>query len=130
MNAVTKVFPDTPATGDAPQVPRRRIVDAMGKVAEAARRRRRTAPSRPARARPSLAKFKLAALSWLVLYPLVTVLLIATAPLLVGQPIYLRTLAVSLVMVPAMVWIFQPRLARLAGVTPGPVPKAPADYCL
>lgn len=129
MNAVTKDFHDEPSTGDAPPVPRRRIVEAMAQVAEAARRRR-TAPSRPTRTRPALAKFKLAALSWLVMYPLVTVLLIATAPLLVGQPIYVRTLAVSLVMVPAMVWIFQPRLTRLAGIAPRPIPKAPPEYCL
>ena len=76
------------------------------------------------------ARLKMAGLSWMVMYPLVTLLIAATAPILQDEPIYIRTLVASIVMVPAMTWIIQPRLARLAGLLPKPIPKAPANYCL
>lgn len=44
--------------------------------------------------------------TWLAVYPLITLLLAALEPLLATWPLPLRTLVVSLVMVPVMVlWV-------------------------
>lgn len=109
--------------------PRRRIVEAM--AGPGAQRWR---PAPPVPAAEGSAKLRMAMLTWLFLYPAVTLLLTATGPLMVGQPIYIRTLLVSLVMVPTMIWFVQPRLARIAGLAPAaePVraePKGALEYC-
>lgn len=123
MNAVAEAFENEPAI---PPRRRGRKVAIGRRVLEAMRKLRPAAPPQDDRR----AKLKMAALSWMAIYPLVTVLLVATAPVFDGAPIYVRTLVASLIMVPAMIWLIQPRLARLAGVAPKPIPKAPADYCL
>ena len=119
MNAVMDAFEDASR-------PPKRLRGRLAKVAGRLRLRGRVAPPRT----DNRGKLKMAALSWMVLYPMVTLLLLATAPVFDGAPLYLRTLAASLVMVPAMIWIVQPRLARIAGLAPKPIPKAPADFCL
>ncbi|WP_434054426.1 MAG: hypothetical protein RDA78_05900 [Roseibium sp.] len=49
-------------------------------------------------------KHKIALLTWLVVYPMITVLLAVLEPLLSDVAIPLRTLVLSLIMVPAMVY--------------------------
>lgn len=117
FDAISQVTLAETVPGSEPEQPRSRVRAA----AQAPLHALKTGPS---------ARVKMAGLSWMVMYPLVTLLIAATAPILQDEPIYIRTLVASIVMVPAMTWIIQPRLARLAGLLPKPVPKAPPNYCL
>lgn len=49
-------------------------------------------------------KHKMALITWLVVYPMITVLLAALEPVLSDVAMPLRTLVLSLIMVPAMVY--------------------------
>lgn len=74
-------------------------------------------------------KHKMALLTWLVVYPMITVLLAVLEPLLSEAAMPLRTLVLSLIMVPAMVYGIMPfataRLARWLSETSGPgTPRA------
>ncbi len=60
----------------------------------------------------SARQHKLAALTWAVVYPLITVLLAVLEPLLDGVPMPLRTLMLSAIMVPAMVYVAMPWMSR------------------
>ncbi|MEL6279983.1 MAG: hypothetical protein AAF661_04110 [Pseudomonadota bacterium] len=53
-------------------------------------------------------KHKLALLTWVVVYPLITVLLIGLEPLVSGLATPLRTLLLTALMVPAMVYVAMP----------------------
>ena len=59
-------------------------------------------------------RFREVALTWLAIYPLVTALLAASENWLGGLPLPLRTLFVTMVMVPTTMFVAQPLLARLA----------------
>ncbi|MGD1868905.1 MAG: hypothetical protein ACFB0F_05210 [Neomegalonema sp.] len=53
-------------------------------------------------------KHKLALLTWVFVYPLITVLLIGLEPLVSGLATPLRTLLLTALMVPAMVYVAMP----------------------
>ncbi|MEO1249247.1 MAG: hypothetical protein AAFW76_05345 [Pseudomonadota bacterium] len=53
-------------------------------------------------------KDRMAILTWAVVYPLITLLLLILEPLLTGLPMPLRTLALSAIMVPIMVYLAMP----------------------
>jgi antibiotic biosynthesis monooxygenase (ABM) superfamily enzyme len=61
------------------------------------------------------ARRKLALVTWLAAYPTLTALLAVSQALgLASAPLPLRTLAVTLVLVPLMVFVLQPNLMRVA----------------
>lgn len=58
-------------------------------------------------------RYKLTALTWLALYPMLTLVLTLTEPLLRTWPLPLRTLVVTAVLVPAMTYGAMPLVQRL-----------------
>ena len=56
-----------------------------------------------------------ALLTWAVVYPLITVLLTLLDPVLTGLPIYLRTLLLTAMLVPVMVYVAMPLATRALG---------------
>ena len=61
-------------------------------------------------------RHKMALLTWLVVYPIITLLLAVSEPLLSDMALPLRTLILSLIMVPTMVYGAMPFVtARLNG---------------
>lgn len=69
-------------------------------------------------------RHRMALLTWAVVYPMITVLLVLLEPVLGGVATPVRTLLVTLIMVPAMVYVAMPfatsRLAGWLGRTAGP----------
>ena len=69
-------------------------------------------------------------MTWLAAYPTLTALLAVSKPLgLTSAPLPLRTLAVTLILVPLMVFVLQPNLMRIANRLrrsrqPGAAPQA------
>lgn len=60
-------------------------------------------------------RHRMALLTWLVVYPLITVLIALLEPLLGALPLPLRTLVLTGIMVPAMVYVAMPfAMARFA----------------
>ncbi|HAA15420.1 MAG TPA: hypothetical protein DCE41_28465 [Cytophagales bacterium] len=59
------------------------------------------------------AKWKMALLTWMVIYPLVLTLGTLAGLALDFAPSYLRTLSVSLVLVPLMTWVVMPNVTKL-----------------
>jgi antibiotic biosynthesis monooxygenase (ABM) superfamily enzyme len=57
-------------------------------------------------------RYKLAVLVWIGLYPLLTALSYLTAPLLVDFPIPVRTLVLSLILVPIMIFVLIPSINK------------------
>lgn len=58
----------------------------------------------------------MAFVTWLAIYPTITVLLAVFEPLgLLDEPIPVRTLLLTVVLVPVMVFVFVPALVRLLG---------------
>lgn len=57
---------------------------------------------------PAPDKNKMAVLTWLVVYPLITTLLAVLEPLLSGMPMPLRSFVLTIIMVPAMVYLIMP----------------------
>ena len=57
---------------------------------------------------------RLALLTWVAIWPLITVLLTLGEPLLAPLPLPLRTLLLTGVLVPLMSFVVMPRLTRLA----------------
>jgi antibiotic biosynthesis monooxygenase (ABM) superfamily enzyme len=60
-------------------------------------------------------KWKLLLLNWLFVYPLINVLIPVAFPLTEGWPLPLRTLVLTLIMVPAMGMVLPKLHARFAG---------------
>ena len=59
-------------------------------------------------------RHKLAVLTWLAIYPTVTIVSIAIDAIgLTGAPLPLRTLALTLIVVPSVVFLIAPALSRL-----------------
>jgi len=76
--------------------------------------RRRTRPAESRAARPAGApRYKLALLTWVAAYPVITVILGLIGPELADWPLGLRTLVVSLLMVATLTWLVMPMLTRL-----------------
>ena len=73
--------------------------------------------TRPHRQPPAAraARRKLALVTWLAAYPTLTALLAVSQALgLTSAPLPLRTLVVTLILVPLMVFVLQPNLMRVA----------------
>ena len=58
-------------------------------------------------------RFKLALLTWIAAYTLITTFLALIGPTIAGWPLALRTLVLSVTMVTALTWVIMPRLTRL-----------------
>jgi uncharacterized protein len=58
-------------------------------------------------------KWKMAVMIWLGIYPIITALIYVIFPLTNGWPIPLRTLAMTLVAVPIMVFLVLPPIQKL-----------------
>jgi antibiotic biosynthesis monooxygenase (ABM) superfamily enzyme len=58
-------------------------------------------------------RYKLALLTWVAAYALITTFLALLGPTLAGWPLALRTLVLSVTMVAALTWVIMPRLTRL-----------------
>jgi uncharacterized protein len=73
------------------------------------RRARRSATLSPA-APP---RYKLAVLTWVGAYAVITPLLALLGPKMASWPLLLRTLVLSVTMVVSLTWLIMPRLTRL-----------------
>ena len=67
-------------------------------------------PGAPARLPP---RWKTAVLIWLAIYPSITFLLWLAGPRIASWPLALRTLALTAVLVPLMVFVLIPAIQRL-----------------
>ena len=57
-------------------------------------------------------RYKQAIITWLGVYPALTVTLALLGPAMESWPLFLRTLLVTLVMGPALTWLILPLLTR------------------
>ena len=58
-------------------------------------------------------RWKMAVVTWLALYPVITLLLLAFGPVVDGLPLPLRTLALTAMMVPLMTYAVMPAVTRV-----------------
>jgi antibiotic biosynthesis monooxygenase (ABM) superfamily enzyme len=58
-------------------------------------------------------RHRLALLTWLGAYPVITAILGLLGPSMVGWPLAVRTLVVSVLMVTMLTWVIMPGLTRL-----------------
>ncbi|MEM7703321.1 MAG: hypothetical protein AAF251_15395 [Pseudomonadota bacterium] len=58
---------------------------------------------------------RLALVTWTGVYPVLTLIALALEPVLSGEPVMLRTLIMSALMVPVMVFIVMPTASRAVG---------------
>ena len=70
-----------------------------------------TLPSKPGE--PAPPRYKMALVTWLAVFPLITAILLLFGPLLSLLPMLLRTLVLTGVMVTLMTYIVMPRMTRL-----------------
>ncbi|HZF58023.1 MAG TPA: antibiotic biosynthesis monooxygenase [Rubrobacter sp.] len=70
-----------------------------------------TRPSRPGE--PAPPRYKMVAVTWLAVYPLITLILVLFGPLLGMLPMLLRTLVLTAAMVTLMTYVIMPRMTRL-----------------
>ena len=70
-----------------------------------------TLPEQPGISPPP--RYKMAVLTWLTIFPLITLLAVALGPVLGGMPLVPRLAITTLVAVPLMTWIVMPRVTRL-----------------
>ncbi|HSK99949.1 MAG TPA: antibiotic biosynthesis monooxygenase [Rubrobacteraceae bacterium] len=70
-----------------------------------------TLPSKPGE--PAPPRYKMAVVTWLAVFPLITVIFYLFEPLLNQLPMALRTLVLTAVMVTLMTYVIMPRLTRL-----------------
>jgi antibiotic biosynthesis monooxygenase (ABM) superfamily enzyme len=70
-----------------------------------------TLPGRPGTPPPP--RYKMALLTWITIFPLITVIVVVTGPLLEDLPVVLRLGITTAVAVPLMTWIVMPRVTRL-----------------
>jgi antibiotic biosynthesis monooxygenase (ABM) superfamily enzyme len=64
-------------------------------------------------AAPRPRRYKQALLTWLAVYPTLTLFLAILNPLMEGWPLPLRTLLVVSLMIPTLFWVILPLLNRL-----------------
>jgi len=57
-------------------------------------------------------RWKMAIITWIAVYPIITVLLLALGPILAGLPTPLTTLIVSVLLVTLMTFVLMPLLTR------------------
>jgi antibiotic biosynthesis monooxygenase (ABM) superfamily enzyme len=70
-----------------------------------------TLPSQPGAPPPPPSKMAL--VTWATIFPLITLVVVATAPLVGGWPLVVRLAVTTGVTVPLMTWMVMPRVARL-----------------
>jgi uncharacterized protein len=70
-----------------------------------------TVPTRPGVAPPPL--YKMAILTWVTIFPLITLVVVVSAPLLGSLPLVVRLAVTTLVTVSLMTWVVMPRVTRL-----------------
>jgi antibiotic biosynthesis monooxygenase (ABM) superfamily enzyme len=69
-----------------------------------------TLPTQPGAPPPP---YKMALVTWATIFPLITLVVVATAPLLGSLPLVLRLAVTTGVTVPLMTWVVMPRVTRL-----------------
>jgi antibiotic biosynthesis monooxygenase (ABM) superfamily enzyme len=57
--------------------------------------------------------YKMALLTWITIFPLITVIVAVTGPLLEGLPLVVRLGITTAIAVPLMTWVVMPRVTRL-----------------
>ena len=57
--------------------------------------------------------YKMALLTWITIFPLITAIVVVTGPLLEGLPLALRLGVTTAIAVPLMTWVVMPRVTRL-----------------
>jgi len=70
-----------------------------------------TLPARPGAAAPP--PYKMALVTWVTIFPLITVVVIVAAPLIGGLPLVPRLAVTTLATVSLMAWVVMPRVTRL-----------------
>ena len=65
------------------------------------------------RATVAAPRYKLALLTWVAAYTLITAFLFLLGPAIAGWPLALRTLVLSVTMVATLTWVIMPRLTSL-----------------
>jgi uncharacterized protein len=70
-----------------------------------------TLPTQPGVLPPPAAKMAL--VTWAAIFPLLTLVVVATAPLVGGWPLVARLAVTTAVTVPLMTWVVMPRMTRL-----------------
>ena len=69
-------------------------------------------------------RYKLALLTWVGAYAVITAILAVLGPVMTSWPLMLRTLLLSVLMVIAMTWVVIPSLTRLFRAWLAPAPRA------
>ena len=64
---------------------------------------------------PPPPRYKMAVVTWVTIFPLITLVVVASAPLLGRLPLVLRLAVTTGVTVPLMTWVVMPRVTRLLG---------------
>jgi uncharacterized protein len=72
-----------------------------------------TLPSQPGAPPPP--PYKMAVVTWMTIFPLITLVVVASAPLLGSLPLVARLAVTTGVTVPLMTWVVMPRVTRLLG---------------
>jgi uncharacterized protein len=72
-----------------------------------------TLPTQPGAPPPP--RSKMALVTWATIFPLITLVVVATAPLLGSLPLVARLAVTTGVTVPLMTWVVMPRVTRLLG---------------
>jgi uncharacterized protein len=70
-----------------------------------------TVPSTPALAPPP--PYKMALVTWLTIFPLITGVVIAIGPVVAGLPLVARLAVTTAITVPLMTWVVMPRVTRV-----------------
>ena len=70
-----------------------------------------TLPSRPSAPPPP--RYKMALLTWITIFPLITLIVVVAGPLLQGLQLVMRLGITTAIAVPLMAWVVMPRVTRL-----------------
>jgi uncharacterized protein len=70
-----------------------------------------TLPDRPGTPPPP--PYKMALITWITIFPLITGIVVVAGPLIDGLPLALRLGITTAVAVPVMTWVVMPRVTRL-----------------
>jgi uncharacterized protein len=70
-----------------------------------------TLPSQPGTPPPP--RYKMAIVTWATIFPLITLVVVATAPLVGSLPLVARLAVTTGIAVPLMTWVVMPRMTRL-----------------
>jgi uncharacterized protein len=70
-----------------------------------------TLPTQPGSPPPP--PYKMALVTWVTIFPLITLVVVATAPLVGSLPLVARLAVTTAVTVPLMTWVVMPRMTRL-----------------